>query len=133
MHIIRMVMLGVYEIKIYETPSGNRPFQKFLEKLIQQHKEDEVYKINAYLNKLKELGFDINTKFKPLAIKPLRDDVYELRPSSSRIFFFYFKDGVFIILHGYEKKQNKTDPNEIKKAIAEKKDFIKEQKNGTIN
>lgn len=115
----------MFEIKIYETPSGNRPFEKYIEKLLKQHKEDEVYEIRAYLNKLEEFGSKINENFKPMAIKPLREDIYELRPSSSRVFFFYFRNGVFIILHGYEKKQNKTDPKEIEKAISEKKDYIK--------
>ncbi len=115
----------MFEIKIYETPAGNRPFEKYIEKLLKQHKEDEVYELRAYLNKLKEFGYKINEEFKPLAIKLLREDIYELRPSSSRVFFFYFRNGVFIILHGYEKKQNKTDPKEIEKAILEKKDYIK--------
>ena len=122
----------MFEIKIYETPAGNRPFEKYIEKLLKQHKEDEVYEIRAYLNKLEEFGSKINENFKPLAIKPLREDIYELRPSSSRVFFFYFKDGVFIILHGYEKKQNKTDPKEIEKAILEKKDYIKRSKKWKI-
>ena len=119
---------GVFEIKIYETPAGNRPFEKYIEKLQKQHKENEVYEILAYLNKLKEFGYKINEEFKSLAIKPLREDIYELRPSSSRVFFFYYKDGLFIILHGYEKKTNKTDPQEIEKAISEKKDYIKRSK-----
>ena len=118
----------MFEIKIYETPAGNRPFEKYIEKLSKKHKTDEVTEIFNYLDKLAKFGFDINHKFKANAIKNIQNDIYELRPSSSRIFFFCYIDGVFIILHGWEKKQNTTDPNEIKKAIKEKKDFIKEQK-----
>lgn len=118
----------MYKIKIYETQSGKRPVEKYIEKLLKQHKEEEVCEIHAYLKKLEEFGYDINEKFKKQAIKHLREDIYELRPSATRIFFFYFKDGEFIILHGYEKKQNKTDPNEINKAILEKNDYIKRSK-----
>ena len=117
----------MFEIKIYETPSGNSLFEKYLGELGKDHKNDEVVKILAYIEKLSEFGFEINKKFKHNAIKHLQDGIYELRPASSRIFFFCYINSVFIILHGWEKKQNKTDPEEIKKAIAERKKFLEEQ------
>lgn len=116
----------MYEIKIYETPSGNRPFEKYLEQLAKKHKNDDVTEILNYLDKLSEFGFEINNKFKHDSIKHIKDGIYELRPTSSRIFFFCYVDDMFIILHGWEKKQNKTDPKEIEKAISEKKKFLKE-------
>ena len=115
----------MFDIQFYKTPLGNIPFQKYLEKLKKQHKDDEVAEVLAYIDKLKEYGFEINKEFKPEAIKPLRDKVYELRPSSSRIFFFCYIDGKFVILHGYEKKTNKTDKLEIECALREKDDYIK--------
>ncbi len=114
-------------IGFYQTPAGNSPFENYLGKLAQKNKDDDVAEILKYIEKLSEFGFDINKKFKPNAIKHLQDDIYELRPTSSRIFFFCYINGMFIILHGWEKKQNKTDPKEIKKAISEKKRFLKEQ------
>lgn len=111
----------------YLTPTGKSLFEKYLGKLAQKHKDDDVAEILNYISKLSEFGFDINEKFKPNAIKYLKDEIYELRPTSSRIFFFCYVNGIFIILHGWEKKQNKTDPKEIKKAIAEKKKFLEEQ------
>ena len=118
----------MFEIKIYETPAGNRPFEKYLGKLAHKHKDDDVAEILNHIKMLSKFGFAINDNFKPKAIKHLQDGVYELRPTSSRIFFFCYVNGIFIILHGWEKKQNKTDPREIKKAISEKNDFLKEQK-----
>ncbi len=115
----------MYEINIYQTPSGNRPLEKYLKKLADEHKDDELTEITAYLKNLEKYGLEMNTKFRPKAYKFLREDIYELRPSSSRVFFFLYKDGKFIILHGYEKKTRKTDPNEINKAIREKKIFLK--------
>lgn len=95
----------MFEIKIYETPAGNRPFEKYIEKLLKQHKEDEVYELRAYLNKLKEFGYKINEEFKPLAIKLLREDIYELRPSSSRVFSFIL--GMVFLLFYMATKKNK--------------------------
>lgn len=114
----------MYEIKVYKTESGNIPFGKYIEKLVKKHKDDEVAEIKLYLSKLEEYGFEINQKFKPNAIKLLREQVYELRPSVSRVFFFFHKDGVFVLLHGYEKKTNKTNKEEIALAIREKRDFL---------
>lgn len=115
----------VYELKIYENSNGNRPLEKYIATLLKEHKDDEVTKIKAYLDKLAEYGFLINDYFNPKAIKRIKENIYELRPDASRIFFFCYQNGVFIILHGYEKKQNKTDPKEIKKAIKERNDFLK--------
>ena len=42
----------MFEIKIYETPAGNRPFEKYIEKLSKKHKTDEVTEIFNYLDKL---------------------------------------------------------------------------------
>ena len=81
--------------------------------------------ILLYIDKLKEYGFNINKNFTVTAIKPIREQVYELRPSSTRVFFFYYKEGVFVLLHAYEKKTNTTDPKEIDKAIKEKNNLIK--------
>lgn len=112
------------KIEFYKTPSGNVPFKKYILKLKSQHKDDEYTQIMAYIKKLEEYGLSINDKFKTNAIKFLREQIYELRPDSSRIFFFHYQNGIFIILHGYEKKTNKTDPKEIEKAIKEKKDYL---------
>ena len=115
----------MYKVEMYETPMGNKPIEKYLEKLIAQHKENELTEILLYIDKLKEYGFNINKNFTVKAIKPIREQVYELRPSSTRVFFFYYKEGVFVLLHAYEKKTNTTDPKEIDKAIKEKKNLIK--------
>lgn len=123
-----MDKLGVFDnISFYQTPAGNTPFEKYIDSLAKAKKDDDITEIILYLNKLSEFGFEINKKFKPNAIKHLQDGVYELRPTSSRIFFFCYVNGMFIILHGWEKKQSKTDPKELKKAINEKNKFLKEQ------
>lgn len=123
----------MFEIKIFETANGNRPFEKYVEKLSKKHKTDEVTEIFTYIKKLEAYGFQITKMFKPDAIKHIKDDIYELRPTSSRIFFFYYDKGAFIILHGWEKKRNETDPKEIKKAIREKNEYLGGARNERIN
>ena len=114
----------MYNIKLYETELGNKPFAKFISDLAKKHKDVEIAQINLYVDKLEEYGYEINT-YIPKAIKPLRDGVYELRPKNNRVLFFYFNEGDYIILHGFTKKTNKTPKNEIEKAINEKNDYIR--------
>jgi len=46
-----------------------------------------------------------------------------LRPLAHRIFFFYWKDNKFILLHHFVKKTNKTPLKEIKQAQRKMEDF----------
>ena len=113
----------MYELILYETSSGNRPVEKYIKSLIKQHKDDDVLEIKAYFKKLSEYGFEINKNFKPEAIKHLGNQIYELRPSSTRVFFFHYTGEKFVLLHAYEKKQNKTNDEEIDRAEKEMKEY----------
>ena len=57
-------------------------------------------------------------------VKLLKMIFGNLRPLNNRIFFFYFKDNKFILLHYFIKKTNKTPKKEIKKAKNRMNDFI---------
>jgi len=50
---------------------------------------------------LEEHGLQIN-KYRANAIKKVdrENDIWELRPGDSRVFFFYFVDKKFVLLHG---------------------------------
>lgn len=114
----------MYEVVVYETSAGVKPVEKYIRSLLKAHKEDNIITIKAMLDDFRQLGFEINKKYKG-SIKHIRDKIYELRPKPSRIFFFYFMDNKFVLLHAFEKKCNKTPDDEIAKAEREMKDFIK--------
>ncbi|MDR1174947.1 MAG: type II toxin-antitoxin system RelE/ParE family toxin [Treponema sp.] len=63
------------------------------------------------------------------------DDLYELRVQVAtnicRLFYFYYNKEIYIILSGFIKKQEKTDPNEIERALKIRKEYVdeKEQQN----
>ena len=75
-----------------------------------------------YTSKLKEFGFDMNSKFKSQSYKKLDENLYELRPKNIRIFFTY-KDGTFYILHGFFKQSQETPKKEIERAKKYVKDI----------
>ena len=58
------------------------------------------------------------------AVKHIEDDIWELRPLSHRIFFFFWRDNKFILLHHFVKKTKKTPPKEIAQAKRNMKDFV---------
>lgn len=51
----------------------------------------------------------------------IEDDIGELRPGNNRIFYFYFKNDTFVLLHQFRKK---TPQREIEKAKSERDDWI---------
>ena len=113
----------MFEVIAYETPAGNKPIEKFLEDLAKQHKDDNIARIMSMINGLKEYGFELS-KYDKGAISQIKKQIYELRPLPSRILFFYHCEGKFVLLHGFEKKCNKTPKEEIEKAEREKRDYL---------
>ena len=56
-------------------------------------------------------------------------DLYELRVQQAnnicRLFYFYHENRIYVVLSGFIKKQNKTDKNEIERALSLKERFLK--------
>ena len=46
----------------------------------------------------------------------IEDSIWELRPTDRRIFYAFYENDTFILLHYYHKKSQKTPKNEIEKA-----------------
>jgi len=69
-------------------------------------------KILTYIRVLQEYGTRAGEPF----VKHIEDDIWELRPLNDRIFFFYFKDNTFVLLHHFMKKTKKTPKREIEQA-----------------
>ena len=103
----------------------------FIEKVLQKkHKTKDIAELRLYIDQLKTWGYEINQNFRPEAIKQIEDDIYELRPGSNRVLFFYHdKNGRFILLHGFEKKTNKTPISEKNRAISERNDYLRRNRN----
>ena len=52
-----------------------------------------------------------------------------LTSKTDRIFFFYWKNNRFVLLHHYVKKSQKTPQKELKKAKHNLKDFLERNDN----
>lgn len=74
----------------------------------------------SYLDTLAQYG----TRIGQPVVKHIEGSIWELRPLKNRIFFFYWKDNKFVLLHNFIKKTQKTPPKELEQARLKLKDFL---------
>ena len=115
----------MYTVEFYEDKNGVSEVRDYLIKLSQESEVDKNARINrdkifAYIKALEEYGTRIG---KPI-VKHIEGNLWELRPLKNRIFFFYWKDNKFVLVHHYIKKSQKAPKKEIKKAMNNIKDWI---------
>ena len=102
-----------WKIDYYSTPSGKEPVQKFIEKL-SYTPQSRVYNT---LELLAELGIRLGL---PHAKKITKTPLWELRvlgEKSLRFFYVARVGRIFLLLHGFSKKKQKTPRREIKTAL----------------
>jgi phage-related protein len=79
-----------------------------------QHKQ-----ISLYIQLLEDYGTNLGDN----VVKHLEQDIWELRPGNNRILFFFYKDNMYVLLHMFRKKTQKTPRREIEKAERERDDW----------
>ncbi|MDR2615653.1 MAG: type II toxin-antitoxin system RelE/ParE family toxin [Oscillospiraceae bacterium] len=120
----------MFEIKFFETESGERPVEKLLNSLEAAGKTNKTarlrwQKLRAYIDALAEKGTWVG---QPIT-KHLSGEIWELRPLDDRVLYFFVKnDHEFVLLHHFIKKTNKTPPREIERAKREMQDYL--ERNG---
>ena len=119
----------MYDVIIYKDKNDNAPINEYIYELSQkQNSKDariKLKKIIEYINKLKTHGVSAG---KPAIDHITGTDLYELRPTTDRIFFAYWKDNTFVLLHHFVKKTQKTPPREIEQAQRNLRDFLERSK-----
>ena len=116
----------MFEVHFYKDKQGRQPIRELLITLrdeAQNSKDARIQyqKILAYIRSLENYG----TRIGEPVVKHISGDIWELRPMSYRILFFFWQDNKFILLHHFVKKTNKTPPKEIKQAQRNMEDFKK--------
>ena len=93
---------------------GRSPVEEFMKELT----EKEDAKIRAYIRILKELGHNLR---RPIA-DYLGEGIYELRPQSHRVFYFFFMKDSAILLHILRKKTDKIPLSDFNLCLKRKKE-----------
>ena len=115
----------MYTVEFYENAKGNSDVWDFLEELrikSETNKDARIqYKqISFYIQLLQDNG----TRLPNNITKHIDDGIWELRPGSNRVLYFFFKNNTFVLLHHFRKKTQKTPRPEIEKAKTERADFL---------
>ncbi len=115
----------MYTVEFYENAKGESDVWDFLEELrikAETNKDARIqYKqISFYIQLLQDNG----TRLPDNITKHIDDGIWELRPGSNRVLYFFFKNNTFVLLHHFRKKTQKTPRPEIEKAKTERADFL---------
>ena len=115
----------MFNIEFYQDKSGSEPIVEYIRGLnakAQTSKDHRIRhkKIIEYLEVLSNFGTRAGEPY----VKHIDSDIWELRPTNDRIFFFYWKEETYLMLHHYIKKTQKTPAREIEQAKRNLADFL---------
>lgn len=116
----------MFEIEIYRDRSGYSEIAEWIEalnakSLTGKDSRIRLKKIVEYIEYLKAFGTQIG---EPAVKRIQNSNLWELRPTRDRIFFFYWKNNTFVLLHHFVKKTQKTPLREIEQAERCLKDYL---------
>lgn len=120
----------MYNVEFYETQDGKSQIWEFLEDLRIKAATSKDARIqhkqaSLYIELLQQNGTRLNENI----TKHLEDGIWELRPGNNRVFYFFFQDNTFVLLHQFRKKSQKTPKHEIEKAKRERDDYLFRKEN----
>lgn len=99
----------MYTIEFYENAHGKSELWDLLELLrtkIKTSKDARIQynQIVLYIQLLQDNG----TRLPKDVTKHIEDGIWELRPGNNRIFYFFFENNTFVLLHQFRKKTQKN-------------------------
>ena len=123
----------MYTVEFYETQDGECQVWDFLEGLRIKAASNTDARIqhkqaSLYIELLQQNGTHMNENI----TKHLEDGIWELRPGNNRVFYFFFQDDIFVLLHQFRKKSQKTPKREIEKAKRERDDYLSRKENNKL-
>lgn len=115
----------MYTVEFYETRDGQCPVWEFLEDLRIKSASNKDARIqhkqaSLYIELLQQNGTRLNDNI----TKHLENGIWELRPGNNRVFYFFYENNTFVLLHQFRKKSQKTPKREIEKAKSERIDYL---------
>ena len=123
----------MFEIEFYETEDGKCPIWDFLEALRLKAPTNKDARIqhkqaSLYIELLQQNGTHMNAEI----TKHLDDGIWELRPGNNRVFYFFYQNNTYVLLHQFRKKSQKTPKREIEKAKTERNDYLRRKETAKL-
>ncbi len=114
------------EVKFYRTESGQCPVEDFLDALTGKQAQKVVW----ILSLIEDMDSVPSQYFKKLVNT---DDLWEVRANfggnTFRLIGFYDEETLVILVHGFQKKSQKTPKRDIALAEERKKDYFRRKEN----
>ncbi len=107
-----------WEIRFYEDQRGKIPVLEFINRL--------PSKDRARINNIFRLLESYGTMLGMPHARQIDGKLWELRPGGIRLFYFAHINRQFVILHGFQKKTDKTPKKEIEIAIRRMQALLEE-------
>lgn len=115
----------MYQVVFYEDSTGRSELWEFLCDLARRSCENKDARVQhkqiVYCIELLQRN---GTRLPDNITKYIGNNIWELRPGDNRVFYFYYQDNAFVLLHHFRKKTQKTPQREIDRAIAEREDYL---------
>ncbi|MBP3895818.1 MAG: type II toxin-antitoxin system RelE/ParE family toxin [Mogibacterium sp.] len=114
----------MYTVVIYEDPKGRSDVEEFIKELREASTTSKDASVNfnkviAYIRMLQKHGPKMQGKY----AKHLEGEIWELRPLSNRILYAHYENGIYVLLHHFRKRTQKTPRREIERAKREFEDY----------
>lgn len=115
----------MFSIVFYEDKNGYSELNEQLMELAKRAVTNKDARIQFnQINYCVELLKNQGTRLPNNITKHLQGEIWELRPGSNRVLYFYFENNTYVLLHMFKKKTQKTPKAEIEKAENERIDYI---------
>lgn len=119
----------MYRIDFYRDKNGVSEVEDFINELRQKSLTSKDARIQYeqvmyHLKFLRKAGMNLSEHF----TKHIEGDIWELRARHNRVLYFCYMDDMFVMLHHFRKKTEKTPKREISRAKAERDDYIRRHK-----
>jgi phage-related protein len=109
----------------YETPAGNVPVLDFIEK---ECPFEVQAKITSGIDDIEKYGTQL-LYIRPGVIKALGNKLFELKVFGEdkcyRVIHAFVSGNIVVFLHGFVKKRQKTDPEDIAESLSRLKKYLK--------
>lgn len=116
--------MGAKRVVYYVDARGRSPVLEDLRKLT----DAEQQKIFAYVSLLQEKGEELR---RPMA-DYVGDKLYELRPKSHRVLYFFMLKDYAVIVHLFRKKTERLPNAEKRIALSRMEDFLRRYQQGEV-
>jgi phage-related protein len=115
--------IGDWSVVFYREESGSSPVREFLSSLDETAQESVLVGIDLLLNR--------NVAAREPLVRHLEGKLWELRRESRtniyRVIYFFFTGRKIVLLHGFQKKTQKTPRQEMETALARYNRFIERE------